>query len=373
MLSIIAFCFQKYGDSLKLIDMDLIKGLKQINFTSIQQFKEDIETKVVELKAETTDTQCFVIKPVNIWVDEAKKRPIPNMLFDVFWFENEICILFADTNVGKSILAVQIAESISSGKPIDGFEHQGQPQKVVYFDFELSDKQFEKRYSNNFQDHYKFSKNFMRAEIDSEAEIPNEFKCFEDFLIHSIISVINQYNPEVLIIDNITYLKSDNERAKDALPLMKALKNIGKVHGISILVLAHTPKRDPSKALTKNDLAGSKMLINFCDSAFAIGESSNDSGIRYLKQIKQRNSECVYNSENVAVCEILLEFNFLKFHFRSHDLEINHLKSYSNVDFDLRNQEIYQLHSQGVSNVKIAEQFNMSEGGIRKVLKKFNS
>ena len=39
------------------------------------------------------------------------------------------------------------------------------------------------------------------------------------------------------------------------------------------------------------------MLINFCDSSFAIGESHHDPGVRYLKQIKARNTEIIYHGE----------------------------------------------------------------------------
>ena len=57
------------------------------------------------------------------------------------------------------------------------------------------------------------------------------------------------------------------ESAADAMPLMKKLVALKKRHDLSILLLAHTPKRalcNPS--LTRNDLQGSKMLINFADS-----------------------------------------------------------------------------------------------------------
>ena len=46
-------------------------------------------------------------------LEEASRQPAPKMLFDELWFENELCIFFADTNVGKSILAVQIADAIA--------------------------------------------------------------------------------------------------------------------------------------------------------------------------------------------------------------------------------------------------------------------
>jgi hypothetical protein len=76
--------------------------------------------------------------------------------------------LFADTNVGKSILAVQIADNVARGEAYGLLCCETKAQKVIYFDFELSDKQFEGRYSekNNdyFTNHYQFSENFYRAE-----------------------------------------------------------------------------------------------------------------------------------------------------------------------------------------------------------------
>ena len=55
--------------------------------------------------------------------------------------------------------------------------------------------------------------------------------------------------------------------------------------------------------------------MHFCDSSFAIGESAADKNLRYIKQIKQRHCESVYDSDNVAVCEIVKPDNFLQFEF----------------------------------------------------------
>ena len=62
--------------------------------------------------------ESFIRKTANEWIEEAKNKPAPKMLFSEFWHEGELCILFSDTNLGKTILAVQIADSIASGKPI---------------------------------------------------------------------------------------------------------------------------------------------------------------------------------------------------------------------------------------------------------------
>lgn len=342
----------------------------------LKENKQNIDYKIVDEvnldinKISRNSSSCFVTKPANQWIEEAKSRPIPNMLFGELWYEGEVCILYADTNTGKSILGVQIADSISKGRSIYNFKLEVQPQKVVYLDFELSDKQFEKRYSNHYRDHYIFSENFHRAEINTELELPKNFKTVEEYLIYSISPIIEIEKPKVLIIDNITYLGTDNEKAKDALMLMKELKAIGKKCNVSILVLAHTPKIDLSKPITKNDLAGSKMLMNFCDSAFAIGISKEGTSIRYLKQIKQRNTECVYHANNIALFEIKLDYNFLKFDFIGFDEEANHLIQSITKDKNLRNLEIIELHQQGLSNVEIADRLGISEGTVRYQLKK---
>ncbi|WP_047247494.1 AAA family ATPase [Maribacter thermophilus] len=328
--------------------------------------KSDIQDLEAAIDKTEDSKNCLIVKPANKWIEEAKARPVPNMLFSELWFENELCIMYADTNVGKSILAVQIGQSISSGTPIANFKLEASEQRVLYLDFELSDKQFEKRYSDNYKDHYIFHTNFFRAEINPLVDIPKEYKGMEDYLCAELTGIIKKYKAQVLIIDNLTFLQNDNEKAKNALELMKQLKIITKELNVSIMVLAHTPKRDDSKPLSKNDLAGSKMLINFCDSAFAIGFSTEDPSHRYIKQIKQRNTEHLYHTGNIMVCALEKESNFLKFRFLFYDSELNHLRQPTQINLEERDAEMIKLISEGVSNTDIAKKFGLSEGAIRK-------
>jgi RecA-family ATPase len=314
-----------------------------------------------------TMNNCFNIKPINDWIEEAKNRPIPNRLFSEFWYENETCILFADTNLGKSILALQMSNALSKGITIEGFKMEILAQKVLYFDFELSDKQVENRYSKQYSEHYVFSPNLLRVEINPEQETPPEFKDSDEFLCHSLEQAIIEHDSKIIVIDNLTYLKTDTEKAKDALPLMKFLNSIKKKYNLSILVLAHTPKRDASKPLTKNDLSGSKMLMNFCDSCFAIGESAQETGLRYIKQIKQRNTELIYDSQNIIVCKIAKETNFLEFVFIGYENELDHLKPKNN---ESQVNEVLNLKKQGITNTTIASTLGISEGTVRNWIKK---
>jgi hypothetical protein len=289
---------------------------------SAGDIKKDIENR---LSVEMPDNSFFVTVPAAVWVADASLRPTPKRLFDDLCFEGEFCILYSDTNLGKSCLAVQVADSITRGRLIDGFALEADPQPVLYFDFELSDKQFQLRYCDDANTNFLFDGKFLRAELNPNAALPEGFTLIDDFIISSIEKEIVKTGARILIVDNITYLRSETEKAKDALPLMKMLKDLKKKYGLSIMALAHTPKRDMTKPITKNDLAGSKMLINFCDSAFAIGESNRDPALRYIKQMKQRNCGHRYDADNVIEVEIKKEGSFLGFTLIGYGRERPHL------------------------------------------------
>src|SRR4029078_3350417 len=263
-------------------------------------------------------------------------QPNPGQLFGPLWYEKEVCILFADTNVGKSILACQIGNTVSRG-----FESQKcdtvplavgplacttGPKRVIYVDFELSGKQFTRRYSDAVTQ--PFCDNFVRAELGGRELDHNEVYMDESEIIwRGIEEMIVTSRPEVLIIDNITYIASETETAKFALPLMKDVKQLRNKYDLSIMLIAHTPKRDPSKPLTRNDLQGSKMLINFCDSSFTIGESDSDPNLRYIKQIKCRQQEIVYHTDNVVLWSLEKVHGCLGFSFVGYGKEPDHLFS----------------------------------------------
>lgn len=334
--------------------------------------RKEIES-LLEENAEAAPS-LFVLKSANKWMEEAKLRPAPRMLFGEFWFENEVCILFSDTNLGKSILAVQIAESIASGRQFEKFFPAPKKQKVLYFDFELSDKQFETRYSiqrgDFFEQHYAFDENLVRAEINPDDFQQDRFDDFESYLISSIEDVIVQSGAKVIVIDNLTYLCNEAEKARNAAPLMKHLKTLASKHNLSILVLAHTPKRDISKPITKNDLGGSKMLMNFCDSSFAIGQSNQDSALRYLKQIKVRNTGFVYDTENVLLGQLEKPTNFLHFEVSGFASEREHLRDIADKDRKELIEQVKELSASGKSQREIASETGLSAATVNRYLKK---
>jgi hypothetical protein len=309
----------------------------------------------------------FCIRPANEWLEAESLRQAPRMLFDSFWFEGELCILFADTNVGKSVLAVQIGESLCTGIPIAQFKVEVPPRKVLYFDFEQVARQFNARYTLG-PDRYNFSNLFLRAELDLLAGETKGTANNAENINHFIEQAIVSNKADVVIIDNLTHLRNDAERARDALLLMKHLKMLKSKYNLSILALAHTPKRNASRPVTQNDLQGSKMLINFCDSAFAAGQSQAFPDRRYLKQIKQRNAMQEYGADNVCVFQVEKPGNFLNFRFIEFDDENRHLEIRRYESVDEMKESILELYHQGYSQRRISSRLKIGKGSVYRLL-----
>ena len=209
-------------------------------------------------------------------IEDGKKKPPIHRLWGDFWWENELVFLFADNGVGKSILATQIACDIAGGKS-ECSEVEMPPQAVLYFDFELSDRQLARRYKNA-----RFPKNLVRCTISEEVDSEE----FSMNVIDGIRSKLLDTGAKVMILDNLSYLSTQTAEAEYAGVIMDGLTRLKRELNISIMVIAHTPKIEEWKPLSKTNMAGSKILSNFADGLFAIGRTRN--GGRYLKLLKTR-------------------------------------------------------------------------------------
>ena len=87
-------------------------------------------------------------RKANQCIADAKRLKPAALLFDEFWREGELALLFGAQATGKSILAVQIADALGRGTPVTGFRMPRGRRKVLYVDMDLSDAQFQARYGS---------------------------------------------------------------------------------------------------------------------------------------------------------------------------------------------------------------------------------
>lgn len=301
-----------------------------------------------------TSVGMLSIKSANRTLTEASMTANPKQLYGEFWFEHEIGCLFADSNVGKSILAIQIAEDIAKTG-----------ETVLYFDFELSEKQFQLRFTDEQGNLHHFPSTLYRVQPDMNL-IASIDEPFEDALMRNIENAAVETKARILIIDNISILCMQMEKGEDSAALVQRLRTLKNKYGFSILIIAHTPKRNMSMPITQNDLAGSKKLFNFIDSCFAIGLSAQGGNMRYVKQVKVRNCEMRYGGDNVMVCHIEKVGTMVQFINMGTAPEHDHLRM---VNREEQVQEARLLSASGLSLRDIASRMGVSKSTVDRMLR----
>ena len=308
----------------------------------------------LESSQETDNIGMFTIRTANRTIAEAAMRPNPRQLYQELWYEGEVCCLFSDSNLGKSIYAVQMADTIATLRP------------VLLVDCELTDKQFQMRYTDiDTGVMHIFPELLYRAEIN-----PNtlDVKDYETKIFHHIEAAAQHMKCNIIIIDNLTYLCNSSDKGVDAGLFMMKLMNLKKKYGWSLLIIAHTPKRSLMSPITQNDLAGSKKLYNFFDSVFAIGKSAKDIRLRYVKQLKVRAGEFRYDSSNVIVYEIEKTDGFVHFEFKEFSTEKEHLKERTEKEITSTHRNVHELKSQGKSTREIAAYLGLSKSKVDRLI-----
>ena len=212
-------------------------------------------------------------------------------LFDNFWYEGEMACLFGDTNVGKSLLAYQIANSIAAG--IDS--------PVAYFDFENSTHQYVKRYFDQQKNEYALRSDNLYVFNISPYHVfpPKKVK----LLLDGIECKIIRYRTPYVIIDDIFHLCSMNDCPSTDF-VLRTLRHWTLRYRISILVVAHARRHHHNAPIELRHLCGSQRLTYAFDSIFALNRTFLSRDTLYLKHLKSRNSTITNDSDNVIPIKI---------------------------------------------------------------------
>lgn len=323
----------------------------QVSANPLEAIAEEVE----KAKLAPKHVGLLSVKSANAWIESSLKRPDPRTFFKGLIVEFENTVIFASSNVGKSIFSIQIAEEIA------------RTEKVLVVDLELSEKQFEMRYTDRDTGQiHVFPNNFLRAEIDPELIVGADL---EEEILASIEEAAKQ-GVRFVFVDNITFICNDSEKAATASSFMMKLIRLKKKYNLTTIVIAHTPKRRGYEPITQNDLAGSAKLISFFDAGIAIARSAKDNNIRYVKQVKVRTGEFLYDSENVLIYDVNKTDGFLRFEFQDYGKEDDHLKSREGSDDVEEIMEILQLQKDGKTLRDIAKILEMSLGKVQRRLKK---
>lgn len=332
-----------------MIQEERNEKVNQSSYSPLDAIHEEVE------KAERAPKKAGLlsIKSANDWIEDSIKMPDPKTFFHGLIVQYENTVIFAASNVGKSILAMQIAEHIAWS------------EKILYLDLELSSKQFQMRYTDTItgQIHI-FPSNFHRAEIDPEYIVGADL---EQEILDSM-EVAAKQGITFFVIDNITFICNDSEKGATAGSFMMKLIRLKRKYNLTTIVIAHTPKRRNWEPITQNDLAGSAKLMNFFDAGIALARSAKDINLRYLKQVKVRTGEYNYGADNVIVYDITKDNGCLKFELQGYAKEDDHLKNRDSGDDYEEIIGILKLQREGKTVRDIAEILDMSKSTVQRRL-----
>lgn len=299
--------------------------------------------------------------------------------------EKEIIFLFGDNGAGKSIFSVQLAQSIAAGSPVYPFlNNECGPQKVLYYDFEVDDSGFADRYSNSDQGvdpksndyrYFPFHENFIRIRLN-EKYIDFEEDAEKEIFTKIERDIIRQ-EAKVIIVDNVSYLSSaDLQEAKPATAFMKKLIRLKNKHGVTVICIAHNTKITKGINIEKEHMGGSKQLSNLADAIIAIGKSSREDVLRYIKVVKRRYGENKYYTDNVILTNITKRDEFLHHEYIDTEDEGHHLEVIDRTDIEsIKSQAIDRWKETGESPRKIKQRLNLDQSHptIRKWIKEYKA
>ena len=263
------------------------------------------------LNTEPVNGGGFVVEPMNKCIDEAHKLPPLVSLYSDIVLEGDLCIIFGQSGIGKTIFAMQIARSIA------------------------------------------------------EQEHPAED------VLKGIEEVAAANHVDVVFIDNITALGQSLDRSADAGTLMASLNTLKKKYNWTLVVLNHVPKMFSGNVpLSLSAMQGSAKINQLIDDAIGIAQSSIDPNLVYVKQCKWRNGELTMGADHVAIYERRKdEYGNLGFTERGFSTEREHLSIESGNDREELKARVRELSGKGITQMAIAEQLGISQSKVSRLLK----
>lgn len=297
------------------------------------------------MKGTNKDTQ-FEYTTLNEVVEDGMKAEKREYLYKNLWIEKELTVFFGAANVGKSMIAVQIAEEIAK-----------KGKTVMYFDYELSEQQLSDRYeTEDGKGHYVFSENLLRPNLDVDKYCVDKERLKKLF---QRMEEATDLGIKIFIVDNITYLNSNLQKGNEAAKFIINFKSKMELLGISVLLLGHSPKVKDNAILTLDKLAGSKNLSNFIDSCFAVGKAVGERKV-YIKQLKARSCAISMDENHVLVGTLTKrEDGFTEFAEEGFAVEKELLKG--KADITPQKEQAYRLYKEGKKFREIGRRIGIND------------
>lgn len=230
--------------------------------------------------------QPFVLESGLALIDRKFIRTEP--LVEEIIGANKKILLAASDNVGKSILAHQVAIALAVGLDKFLFFEIPKPRRVLYLNFEMSDEQF--------QDRHRLLCSVLPPDVMDRLQnfYYNTYQgtrsLFQDNWLR-IRATIEKNPPfDLIIVDNLyACTGTDDESNKELKPLLSEIFTLGDLHGSTMWLITHDKKHGPDTMMSKNLIRGGSTIANSMDVILQMAMSLKSPGLRLIKITKNRD------------------------------------------------------------------------------------
>ena len=190
-----------------------------------------------------------------------------------------VSVIFSEPGVGKTVLAMDIAEKLTKGESIFNQYKVDRPMKVLYFQGDFPNpimrhrlQQMLHKPDNNY---FKFVNRYDAEEQGYSIDLTNE-KGQENLKM-----LLEEYRPDFVIFDTfISFFDGDENKQKDVKEPIDFLRKLTSNYDCSILLCHHSRKRgsnEKRKGLDQSDLIGSFVTARLCSLMLAIAHNAEKS------------------------------------------------------------------------------------------------
>lgn len=319
-----------------------------------------VKTKTKKAEDSLTKTSLSAI-PLSKVIEMGLKKGKVNNLYGEWIVENEVTVVAGDANAGKSTLTYQIGMDLASGCNTLGFSTtpDTDTRVVIYVETEMNSRQLSKRYGN--------------IEISSNMLFVDAIGMELEQMLEQVTKIAEEQHRKkkstTIFMDSITIAANGSITAKVAKNLMKRLKALCELYNATVVILVHTRKRDKSKPVEMQDLAGSAKLTDMADNVLAVAKCGSAGNEVYVKLLKTRSNAYPPTVRHYE----LSDENYLHFNFIQECEEQALLTSATNGKIELTPElelKIVTKHEEGASIRTIASETGLSKSTVDRIIQK---
>ena len=222
------------------------------------------------------------------FIDTLQKEVI--QICDEILLENGTSSISGQSNVGKSILALQFAMCVAMGVPFLAF-NVPKPRRVILVQFEMMDAHMTTRVEkcmkamvNEYPHKAQLLKDNLKITSMENAKIfTDQYKAIEGNLMAADPKF------DVVVVDNLYSSSGTSLHKNDALTqLMSRIDELRKEYQCAFLIISHHKKLEEKRPLEHSMVYGGSYFVNFLDNLVQVANTGRHQQLKVFKITKIR-------------------------------------------------------------------------------------